>query len=216
MESDAREPLPPPVPSCSVAPLAINTGPLAVLSELRVTDPCCTVRVPSPDNNVDKVVALLRLKTRALSLTISVAAMDPVVPPLPSCSVPELMVVMPVQVLALVRMTVPEPRMVTPRPVPPSLKTPERVSVLGAVAAMPAVELRMMPPDTVLLPPELMSAPEPSVPVPSIWIWLAIVMPPADPSSQSVAPSATRMGTVEAALAAVSTTVPELTMVLDP
>ncbi|MOA40380.1 hypothetical protein D3C78_1622480 [compost metagenome] len=67
---------------------------------------CCTA--PLPDTTPAKVKTSLRLNTRLLLLVI-LPATEPVAPPLPICSVPALMLVPPVWVLAPASTVIPLP-----------------------------------------------------------------------------------------------------------
>ena len=70
-----------------------------------------------------KVRSSERLKASAALLTIGPPTM-PVVPPAPTCSVPALMVVVPVKVFAPLSVSRSVPSFVKPKPLPPSEITP--------------------------------------------------------------------------------------------
>ena len=65
------------------------------------------VKPPVPVILLAKVRSSLRLMAKVPALVTSAAAIEPVVPPLPNCSVPAEIVVPPPKVLAPVRMSVP-------------------------------------------------------------------------------------------------------------
>ena len=91
-----RLPVVPPLPTCSV-PAVMLVVPVYVLLAARmvVPDPAC-VRLPVPVIVAPTVVTALRLKVRlALSVTAAAVPRLPVVPPLPTCNVPALIVVLP-------------------------------------------------------------------------------------------------------------------------
>ena len=86
----------PPFPSCRV-PELIVVGPAYVLLPVRVVWPApACVSEPVPEIVPENVIASERLYTRAQLSTMLVGTIEPVVTPLPSCNVPELIVVAPV------------------------------------------------------------------------------------------------------------------------
>ena len=101
------------------------------------------VSVPVPLMAWAKVSASERSKISAPLLTTG-PPRTPAVPPAPTCTVPALMVVVPVKVLAPVRITLSAPSLVKPKPLPPSEITPDIVrSEEFAQAAMALLPVKV-------------------------------------------------------------------------
>jgi hypothetical protein len=95
LTNPTMEPDVPPLPICKV-PSVILVPPVYVLSaeSTVVPEPFCSTK-PTPEMTPGTKKASERLKARTLSFTIF-PAIEPEVPPLPSCKVPAEIVVRPV------------------------------------------------------------------------------------------------------------------------
>src|SRR5437762_3353461 len=108
----AMLPLVPPPPTCRV-PEDTLVIPEYVLFPVSTNVPEPDwVKEPEPETTPAKVMESERLKASA-ALFVTLPAMLPVVPPLPTCRTPAEMVVPPVYVLLPVRMSLPVPLLVT-------------------------------------------------------------------------------------------------------
>src|ERR1039458_422544 len=129
--------------------------------------PPCTVTEPLPVTGVLMVILPVRLKMRPLLSTTLPVPRDPVEPPLPICSVPWLMVVVPDCELVPVKIQVPTPVFVTAvgpplsasavASVSPAVSMPANVSVRGPAplkATGPELVRLNVPDSTSIVPPD--------------------------------------------------------------
>ena len=140
-------------------PAVMAVAPAYVFAPLRVSGAPRSFTSPVPDIAFDTVVSLLRLNTKDALLVTAPVPREPVVPPVPTWTLPSLMVSAPVSFLAPDRKSVPAPIFVksyAPLRVPLSAICPS-VAIVDAAAkvtsplfpAAPTFEFtKVAPPDT--------------------------------------------------------------------